>query len=107
VSMLVVGRGGRVVVVLPLLLVRAHLARFPPPPLALLPTRRVPCRRSAARAGAPVSLDACWSRLVAPETLDQANTWFCPSCRDHVQARKTLEVWSLPRILVLHLKRFE
>jgi len=54
-----------------------------------------------------VSLDACWTRLVAPETLDEANTWFCPTCRDHVQARKTLEVWSLPRILVLHLKRFE
>ena len=40
------------------------------------------------------------------EQLDKQNLWYCPSCKEHRQAWKTLEVYSLPPVLVLHLKRF-
>ncbi|XP_058000444.1 ubiquitin carboxyl-terminal hydrolase 8-like isoform X2 [Hevea brasiliensis] len=32
--------------------------------------------------------------------------WFCPSCKKHHQASKQLDLWRLPEILVIHLKRF-
>jgi len=45
--------------------------------------------------------------LSLAETLDEANKRYCNRCKDHVMASKTLQVWSLPEILVVHLKRFE
>jgi ubiquitin C-terminal hydrolase len=32
--------------------------------------------------------------------------WYCNRCKDHKQARKQLTVWTLPHILIVHLKRF-
>ena len=31
---------------------------------------------------------------------------YCPSCKTHRQASKKLDLWRLPEILVIHLKRF-
>lgn len=31
---------------------------------------------------------------------------YCPSCKEHRQATKKLDLWRLPEILVFHLKRF-
>lgn len=31
---------------------------------------------------------------------------FCPVCKKHYQATKKLDLWRLPEILVIHLKRF-
>ena len=31
---------------------------------------------------------------------------YCPNCKEHRQATKKLELWRLPEILVVHLKRF-
>ena len=41
-----------------------------------------------------------------PEQLDEANSWYCPRCKRHVRASKKLDIWALPEILVVHLKRF-
>ena len=38
--------------------------------------------------------------------LSQRNSWYCPKCKEHVRALKTLNVWSLPKVLIVHLKRF-
>jgi hypothetical protein len=66
------------------------------------------CREtSGSNAATAVTLDQCWDRFTQPEILDENNTWYCPGCKSHVQAKKSLEVWSLPKVLVLHLKRFE
>ena len=32
---------------------------------------------------------------------------YCPKCKDHVEAAKKFDVWKLPKILVVHLKRFQ
>ena len=31
---------------------------------------------------------------------------FCPGCKEHRQASKKLDLWRLPEVLVIHLKRF-
>lgn len=62
-----------------------------------------------ARAGSQngISLNDCFRNFIKPETLDQANLWYCASCKEHRQARKTMEIWKLPDVLILSLKRFE
>jgi ubiquitin carboxyl-terminal hydrolase 4/11/15 len=32
--------------------------------------------------------------------------WYCPTCKEHVQANKKMEIWRLPDVLIVHLKRF-
>ncbi len=41
------------------------------------------------------------------ERLDSAEAWYCPKCKEHVQATKKLDLWSTPEVLILHLKRFQ
>lgn len=31
---------------------------------------------------------------------------YCPTCKKHQLATKKLDLWSLPEILIIHLKRF-
>jgi len=41
-----------------------------------------------------------------PEKLTKENTWFCSTCKDHKEAHKKMDIWSVPRVLIIHLKRF-
>ncbi|VEU40165.1 unnamed protein product [Pseudo-nitzschia multistriata] len=61
--------------------------------------------RSSTKQG--VTLDQCFHSFSRPERLDRNNMWYCSRCKDHVQALKTMKLWRLPNILVVHLKRFE
>jgi len=54
-----------------------------------------------------VTLDECFDTFTRPERLDEDNMWYCSNCKTHVRALKTMELWRLPNVLVLHLKRFE
>ena len=39
--------------------------------------------------------------------IGQDDAWYCPQCKDSVEAAyKKFDVWKLPDILVIHLKRF-
>lgn len=53
-----------------------------------------------------VTLDKCFEFLSTPEQLDENNKWFCPKCRQFVRATKKLDIWSVPEILIIQLKRF-
>ena len=33
--------------------------------------------------------------------------WNCPDCKKPRDAAKVIEIWSLPRLLIIHLKRFK
>lgn len=57
--------------------------------------------------GDSINLYDCFRNFTKPETLDQANLWYCSSCKEHRQARKTMEIWKLPDVLIVSLKRFE
>ena len=41
------------------------------------------------------------------EKLDKDNEWFCPNCKKLVNAYKKLDLFYLPRILMLSIKRYE
>jgi hypothetical protein len=40
------------------------------------------------------------------EHLSGENQWYCGKCEKHVNATKKLDLWMLPPILIIHLKRF-
>eukprot|EP01136_Pigoraptor_vietnamica_P021063 Opistho-1_new@70791 len=56
--------------------------------------------------GAAVRLERCLQMFTEPETLSPEEAWYCPSCKTHREATKTMSLWRLPRVLVIHLKRF-
>lgn len=66
-------------------------------------------KEQAAINGAPrgVTLQQCFETFTKPERLDEQNKWFCSKCNEHVRAMKTMQLWRLPNILIVHLKRFE
>jgi hypothetical protein len=47
----------------------------------------------------------CMSLFTAPETLRDTEQVRCSDCKKHEDATRSLELFSLPRILVIHLKR--
>uniref|UniRef100_A0A3P8TJF4 Ubiquitin carboxyl-terminal hydrolase n=1 Tax=Amphiprion percula TaxID=161767 RepID=A0A3P8TJF4_AMPPE len=55
---------------------------------------------------ATVALRECIELFTTMETLGEHDPWYCPTCKKHQQATKKFDLWSLPRILVVHLKRF-
>lgn len=40
------------------------------------------------------------------ETLKGDEKWYCGKCKDHVVASKRMEIYSAPKFLIIHLKRF-
>ncbi|KAJ4843604.1 hypothetical protein Tsubulata_020302 [Turnera subulata] len=53
-----------------------------------------------------ISLYKCLEAFLKEEPLGPEDMWFCPSCKRHRQANKKLDLWRLPEVLVVHLKRF-
>ncbi|XP_030522298.1 ubiquitin carboxyl-terminal hydrolase 8 [Rhodamnia argentea] len=52
------------------------------------------------------SLYKCLEAFLTEEPLGPDDMWYCPRCKEHRQASKKLDLWRLPEILVVHLKRF-
>ncbi|XBW37290.1 hypothetical protein QEN19_002872 [Hanseniaspora menglaensis] len=55
----------------------------------------------------PITLEDCLNLFTRTETLSLQNSWYCPSCKNHKQADKQIQIWELPDILCVHLKRFK
>ena len=53
-----------------------------------------------------ITLKDCMEKFTEGEQLDENNSWYCPSCKKHVCALKMLALWTVPDILIVHLKRF-
>uniref|UniRef100_A0A8C9U164 Ubiquitin carboxyl-terminal hydrolase n=1 Tax=Scleropages formosus TaxID=113540 RepID=A0A8C9U164_SCLFO len=53
-----------------------------------------------------VDLQQCIELFTTVETLEEENPWYCPNCKKHQLATKKLDLWSLPEVLIIHLKRF-
>ncbi|XP_028374345.1 ubiquitin carboxyl-terminal hydrolase 4 isoform X2 [Phyllostomus discolor] len=53
-----------------------------------------------------MALRDCIELFTTMETLGEYDPWYCPTCKKHQQATKKFDLWALPKILVVHLKRF-
>lgn len=53
-----------------------------------------------------LTLTDCINEFGKAEVLAESDAWYCPRCKAHRRASKTLELWKCPDILVMHLKRF-
>nr|GMC59631.1 ubiquitin carboxyl-terminal hydrolase 5 [Ipomoea batatas]GME14812.1 ubiquitin carboxyl-terminal hydrolase 5 [Ipomoea batatas] len=54
----------------------------------------------------PLSLYSCLEAFLREEPLVPEDMWYCPQCKERRQASKKLDLWRLPEVLVIHLKRF-
>ncbi|KAG7271161.1 hypothetical protein CRUP_002810 [Coryphaenoides rupestris] len=52
------------------------------------------------------SLDDCFQLYTKEEQLAPDDAWLCPHCRQRQQGVVKMSLWTLPDILILHLKRF-
>lgn len=64
------------------------------------------CEVHVSAGPAPLTLHACLTHYTRAERLAQEDAWRCPQCQRYMPVVKTLGLWSLPDILVIHLKRF-
>lgn len=62
--------------------------------------------RRAARKKNGITLDECFVETTKKEVLTEDNLWYCSRCKEQRRATKILEIWTVPDILVIHLKRF-
>ncbi|KAG8083708.1 hypothetical protein GUJ93_ZPchr0016g2636 [Zizania palustris] len=53
-----------------------------------------------------VALHGCLEAFLKEEPLGPEDMWYCPCCKKHQQAMKKLDLWRLPEVLIIHLKRF-
>ncbi|CAG0901388.1 unnamed protein product [Darwinula stevensoni] len=53
-----------------------------------------------------IQLSECLELFTTTEKLNADNAWYCSKCKKHQMATKKFDLWSLPQILVIHLKRF-
>uniref|UniRef100_A0A0K8VGK2 ubiquitinyl hydrolase 1 n=1 Tax=Bactrocera latifrons TaxID=174628 RepID=A0A0K8VGK2_BACLA len=53
-----------------------------------------------------LTLEQCLEHYTKAETLSAEDAWRCPHCQQYLPVVKTLGLWSLPDILVVHFKRF-
>jgi ubiquitin carboxyl-terminal hydrolase 8 len=51
-------------------------------------------------------LGACLSIFAEEDRLDSQNKWRCTSCSEDVSAVKKIAIWTAPRCLIVHLKKF-
>lgn len=65
------------------------------------------CLTVRAKLKKTISLDDCMQLFSTEERLSEDDLWYCPHCQKHRIATKKMDIWKLPEILVVHLKRFK
>ncbi|XP_012868534.1 PREDICTED: ubiquitin carboxyl-terminal hydrolase 32 [Dipodomys ordii] len=55
----------------------------------------------------PINLDNCLRAFTSEEELGENEMYYCSKCKTHCLATKKLDLWRLPPILIIHLKRFQ
>ena len=71
----------------------------------ILEKARKEAEKAAAIAASGLPLGACLSEYCKTQQLD-ADNWRCPRCKDFREGKQSLELWRLPDILTIHVKRF-
>ena len=55
----------------------------------------------------PITLAKCLEAFTGEEELGDDDKIYCSVCSSHQPASKKLQVWRLPPVLIIHLKRFQ
>lgn len=53
-----------------------------------------------------MTIEECLDEFTREELLGEDDLWYCPTCKKHQQATKQFQLWKVPDVLVVHLKRF-
>ena len=53
-----------------------------------------------------LTLNACLDMFIERERMEKTESYYCSGCKQHVQASRKLDLWAVPDVLVVHLKRF-
>ena len=53
-----------------------------------------------------MTLEKCLKKFVKEEKLQEGDEWYCSKCKNHVLATKKMELFYLPKILIICFKRF-
>ncbi|KAG2236115.1 hypothetical protein INT48_006131 [Thamnidium elegans] len=53
-----------------------------------------------------ITLSDCLNEFTKEEELSEEDLWYCPKCKKHQRATKKFDLWRMPEITVVHLKRF-
>ncbi len=48
----------------------------------------------------------CFTLYTKTEKLSENDYWYCSKCKSFEPSTKKFDIWSLPKVLVLQLKRF-
>ncbi|WVO17141.1 hypothetical protein L204_104832 [Cryptococcus depauperatus] len=56
--------------------------------------------------GKHINIEDCLDEFSKEETLGEDDLWYCPVCKKHQAATKKLEIYKVPDILVICIKRF-
>lgn len=73
---------------------------------------RVAAEKKSQTAGArrkakqTLNIEDCLDEFTKEEQLGEEDPWYCPQCKEFRQATKKFDLWKVPDILVVHLKRF-
>eukprot|EP00927_Polykrikos_kofoidii_P031448 TRINITY_DN27036_c0_g2_i1.p1 TRINITY_DN27036_c0_g2~~TRINITY_DN27036_c0_g2_i1.p1 ORF type:complete len:943 (+),score=177.45 TRINITY_DN27036_c0_g2_i1:22-2829(+) len=59
-----------------------------------------------ARGTESVELEKLFAMYTETEQLSAMEAWYCNKCKDHREAFKKIEFWTLPPVLIVQLKRF-
>lgn len=75
------------------------------------PQREVPMKISSYKTPSSqyrssIPLYECINNFTTTEKLGVEDSWYCPTCKTHQQATKKFDLWELPNVLIVHLKRF-
>lgn len=54
-----------------------------------------------------ITIDDCFAEFTKVELLDGDNKWYCPKCRKFQKSTKVLKITRLPKVLIIHFKRFK
>lgn len=54
-----------------------------------------------------VDLQILLQKFSEPEQLDEQNTWYCSNCKEHVRALKKIQIYKVPKHLVIHMKKLK
>jgi ubiquitin carboxyl-terminal hydrolase 4/11/15 len=72
--------------------------------IELVPTINAPLGTTNAKK--EFTFDMCFDAFVEEETLGPNDPVYCSKCKKHQEARKKVDLWSTPQILVFAFKRF-